>query len=167
MTVRVILNGGSQRSYVTEKLRDAMNLPLLHSESLTIKPFGSNTGSCRQQCKVVNLCIDIEGSDNVTLSAICVPIISSPVQGQCPREKARVYPNLTDFLTLADDCEKKEQIYILVGADQYWNLVTGRVVQGKSGPTVIHTKLTWVLSGPVHCQVPLSSTAINLKVRMY
>ena len=67
-------------------------------------------------------------------------------------------------LTLADDCEEEAQIDMLVGTTQYCNLVTGRVVQGESGPTAIHTKLAWVLSGPVHCQVPvpLSSTAINL-----
>ena len=129
-----------------------MNFLLLHSESLTIKLFGSNIGSC-QQCKIVNLCIDIEGSDNVTLSAICVPVISSPFKGQS-------LPKID--LTFGDDCEEEAQIDILVGTNQYWNLVTGRVVQGESGPTTIHTKLAWVLSGPVHCQVPSSATAINL-----
>ena len=33
---------------------------------------------------------------------------------------------------------------------------------GESGPTAIHTKLGWVLSGPVHYQVPSSNTTINL-----
>lgn len=59
VTVEIILDGGSQRSYVTKKLRDAINLLVSHSESLTMKPFGSNTVS-HQQCKVVNLCIDIK-----------------------------------------------------------------------------------------------------------
>ena len=56
MAIGIILDGGSQRSYVTERIRDALNLPVAHSESLTINPFGSNTG-IHQQCKVVNLCI--------------------------------------------------------------------------------------------------------------
>ena len=74
---------------------------------------------------------------------------------------ARVYPHLTG-LPLADDCEEEAQVDILVAADQYWNRVTGRAAQGESGPTAVHTKLGWVLSGPVHCQIPSSSTAINL-----
>jgi len=101
------------------------------------------------------------GSEDVMLSAICVPVISSPVQGQCPRQAVRNYPHLAG-LTLADDCEGEAQVDILVGADQYWNLVTGGVIRGESGPTAIHTKLGWVLSGPVHYQVPSSSTTINL-----
>lgn len=119
-----------------------MNLPVSHSESLTIKPFGSNTGS-HQQCQVVNLYIDVKDSDDIILSAICVSVISSPVRGQCPRRAARVYPHFSG-LTSADDCEEEAQVDILVGADQYWNLVTDRVVQGESGPTAIDTKLSWV-----------------------
>ena len=160
MTIGVILDGGSQRSYVTERVRDALHLPVSHSESLTIKPFGSNTGS-HQQCKVVNLCMETLGDNDVTLSAICVPVISSPVQGQCPRQAVRNYPHLTG-LTLADDCEGEADIDILVGADQYWNLVTGGLIRGDSGPTAMHTKLGWVLSGPVNYQVPSSSATVNL-----
>ena len=33
MTIGIILDGGSQRSYVTERIRDALNLPVAHSES--------------------------------------------------------------------------------------------------------------------------------------
>ena len=156
MTIGIILDGGSQRSYVTERIRDALNLPVAHSESLTINPVGSNTG-IHQQCKVVNLGIGTLGSDDVTLSAICVPVISSPVQGQCPRQAMSSYSHLAS-LTLPDDCEGEADIDILVGADQYWNFVTGRLIQGDSGPTAILTKLGWVLSGPVHYQAPSSTT---------
>ena len=138
MTIGIILDGESQRSYVTEKVRDALNLPVSHSESLTIKHFGSSTGN-HQQCKVVNLCIGTLGSSDVTLSAICVPVISSPVQGQCLRQAMSYYPHLAG-LTLAADCEGEADIDILVGADQYWNLVTVRLIRGDSGPTAIHTK---------------------------
>ena len=117
MTIGIILDGGSQRSYVKERICDALNLPVAHSELLTINPFGSNTG-IHQQCKVVNLCMGTMGSDDVTLSAICVPVISSPVQGQCPRQAMSSYSHLAG-LTLADDCEGEANINILVGADQY------------------------------------------------
>jgi len=53
-------------------------------------------------------------------------------------------------LTLADHCDGKADIYILVGADQYWYLVTGGLIRGDSGPTAMHAKLGWVLSGPVN-----------------
>ena len=93
MTIGIILDGGSQRSYVTERIRDALNLPVLLSESLKIKPFGSNTG-IYQQCKEVNLCIGTLGTDDVTLSAICNPVISSPGQVQCPRQAVIILDHL-------------------------------------------------------------------------
>ena len=39
----------------------------------------------------------------MTLSAISVPLISSPVQGQFPKETAQKYPPLSE-LDLEDDC---------------------------------------------------------------
>ena len=38
---------------------------------------------------------------------------------------------------------------VLIGADYYWEIVTGRICRGGSGPIAIETKLGWVLSGPV------------------
>lgn len=45
--------------------------------------------------------------------------------------------------------EDNIDIDILVGSDQYWSLVSGRVVRGGHGPIAIETKLGWVLLGPV------------------
>ena len=53
MTVRIILHGGSQRSHVTERVKNDMKLQVSHLESLTIKPFSSSNGT-HQSCEVVN-----------------------------------------------------------------------------------------------------------------
>ena len=37
------------------------------------------------------------------------------------------------------------EIDMLIG---YWELTTGRTIQGQTGPVAIHIKLGWVLSGP-------------------
>ena len=54
-------------------------------------------------------------------------------------------------LKLADFCTEGETlgVDILVGSDYYWKLVTGHTIKGAQGPTAVHTKLGWVLSGPV------------------
>ena len=46
-------------------------------------------------------------------------------------------------LDLADSSKVGEelQIDVLIGSDHYWQLVTGQIIQGDSGPTVIHTHL--------------------------
>ena len=146
VNVRLILDGGSQRSYITEGIKAKLNLQPSHSETLTIKPFGFSGGS-PQQRDVVPLCIAVKGGKDVTLSAISVPLISLPVQGKFPKETAQKYPHPSG-LELADDCSEDATVDMLIGADNYWNFVMGGVVRGASGPTAIHTKMGWVLSGP-------------------
>ena len=53
-------------------------------------------------------------------------------------------------MDLADpDDSDNLPISILIGADYYWRVVTGRIIHGRVGPTAVQTKFGWVLSGPV------------------
>ena len=67
-------------------------------------------------------------------------------------------------LRLADYCAEGEtlNVDILVGSDYYWTLVTGHTIRGTRGPTALHTKLGWVLSGPVSCGNPGGEQRSNL-----
>ena len=57
-------------------------------------------------------------------------------------------------------------IDMLIGSDYYWQLVTGSICRGSSGPVAVHTKLGWVLSGPsslgdhTQCSMNLSVTHV-------
>ena len=53
-------------------------------------------------------------------------------------------------IDLADysDGHESLEVDILIGSDQYWDLVTGETRRGNYGPVAICTKLGWVLSGP-------------------
>ena len=70
VSVGVFVDGGSQRSYVTEGIRNAMKLPVLHSESLTIKPFGSSSGMPRH-CDVVSLCMGTGTDEDYMRTDMC------------------------------------------------------------------------------------------------
>ena len=50
------------------------------------------------------------------------------------------------------DIEDVLEVDMLIGSDFYWSLVTGIVWWGRSGPMAVHTKLEWILSGPVDWQ---------------
>ena len=54
-------------------------------------------------------------------------------------------------LDLADssDGQSRLEVDVLIGSDQYWQLTSGQIRRGSSGPIAIHTGLGWVLSGPV------------------
>ena len=52
---------------------------------------------------------------------------------------------------------------VLVGADHYWDLVTGDIVKGEYGPTAINSRLVWLISGPAESpSSPDKSTTSSL-----
>ena len=71
-------------------------------------------------------------------------------------------------LDLADysEGETSWEVDMLIGSDYYWDIVTGGVSRGSHGPVAIHTKLGWVLSGPlpseklVECSTNLVTTHV-------
>ena len=76
---------------------------------------------------------------------VCEPLIGQPMD-VCINQN----PYLTS-LELADwaDQGSRLEVDVLIGSDYYWDLVTGAVSKSTGGPTAIHTKLGWVLSGPI------------------
>ena len=46
------------------------------------------------------------------------------------------------------------EVDVLIGSDHYWDVVTGAICKSNGGPTAIHTKLGWVLSGPTAVECP-------------
>jgi len=53
-------------------------------------------------------------------------------------------------LDLADPPSKEPQgIDLLIGSDYYWNIVGEELIRTEGGPTVVQSKLGWLLSGPV------------------
>ena len=159
LEVRAILDLGSQRSYITTQARAALQLKKVRSESMIIKPFGSATRD-RQICDIVELKILTKKSGPLILATVVVPHICDPIHAP-PTTATGAYQHLYG-LELADsgDTSGELKIDVLVGSDYYWQVVTGRVIRGASGPTAVETKLGWVLSGPVEGVAP-ENAAIN------
>ena len=71
------------------------------------------------------------------MSMLTVPIICSPLQNQAVKFAATTYQHLNG-LSLADSNSSDEN-----------ESSFGSFKWGESGPTALHTKIGWVLSGPV------------------
>lgn len=100
---------------------------------------------------IVRLCISAKDRDEVQLSELVVLLICDPLQGQSIAQASISHSHLRG-LKPAGDCSGDDDamVDILVGSDQYCQIVTERVVRGDHGPTAFQTKLGWVLSGPLH-----------------
>ena len=79
---RIIFDSGSQRSFVTNKLKDSLKLPIVGRESMIIKAFGPHSSDV-QICDLTTLKIKNKLSDlSVDIQALSVSCIASPIQGQ-------------------------------------------------------------------------------------
>ena len=77
---------------------------------------------------------------------ICEPLVGQPVS-ECIKGNRHLAPwEIADVV----DGASTLTVDILIGADYYWEILTGRLCRGESGPTGIHKKVGWVLSGPTN-----------------
>jgi len=161
MEVRAVLDQRSQPSYVSTEVRDSLRLKKARTESLVIKTFGNETGTYRT-CDVVSLGLRPLDGGLLQLSTVLVPHICNPMSIQSIASCKLLYSHIAG-LKLADPGETvgELKVDVLIGSDHYWEVVTGKIVEGQGGPVAIETKLGWVLSGPIDKLTPMS-TAINL-----
>ena len=121
--IRLILDGGNQRSYVPTHTQQALGLPVVHKELLIIRPFGDEQGSTRE-CDIVEIDLALQDGSHTTVSAISVPYISSEFEGQYIADAMKKYGHLQG-MKLADNGEGSNNVDMLLGADSYWQIVTG------------------------------------------
>ena len=168
MNIRLMFDGGSQRSYITERVKEVLGLDTECSEVVNIKTFGSETTKT-QTVDVVTASIHLKEGTEISISFSTVPLICEPLSCQPVAYSKRQYRHLSG-LDLADYSRVGEELQIdaLIGLDHYWRLVTGRVVHGESGPTAIYTQLGLYLSISVYLRMfiylfynPLSQLILN------
>ncbi len=159
--LRMLLHGGSQRSYLTERARRRLNLTSVGEQKLSIAAFGSTRGG-PQVCPIVNVGMLLKGYPSLTMPLLVVPRICEPLISQPISLCFKQNPQLAGF-EFADwaDSDDELEVDILIGADWYWELVTGKIAKNPGCPTAIHTRLGWVLSGPVPAGTA-SSCSTNL-----
>ena len=160
--VRLIFDNCSQRSFIKSSLRQKLKLPTVRTELLAVKTFASDIEKM-QKLDVVNIKVRSCKNLNITeLEVYVVPLICSPVSSQIINVVKESYEFLKD-LELADnsDVSCEMEIDILVGANHYWDFVTGRIKRSGNGLTAVNTTLGWVLNGTVNIN-PAQVQSVNL-----
>ena len=116
--VRIILNNGSQRSYLT---REKLALTTTSTQQLSITAFGSKT----KPCEAVRVQIRTRSKPDLELDLFVVPHICDALAAHPSSSYLRWYPHLT-HLEHADDVEGDTplEVDVLIGSDTYWNLVS-------------------------------------------
>ena len=150
VTIRILLDRGSQRSYISERAKEKLDLFPKRKEKLFIKTLGQENEDLRE-CGIVKFCVrGLNQSSGVQMTAHTVPLICGPLVNQAVQFAQQSYSHLVD-LKLADqpsqDCGS--EVDVLIGNDFYRSFFTGDTKRGESGPVAMKTSLGWVLPGPV------------------
>ena len=144
VAIDVLFDSGSQRSYVSGELKKKLSLNVENAETINLNTFGSDKYS-KKKCEVVSINIEVE-NQAIPVRALSYPTICSPFSSRSL--KVSDYPHLRR-LKLADSVDSNaRRVQLLIGADHYYDFVTGDVIKGTSGPVAVSSKLGWLLSGP-------------------
>ncbi|XP_011407795.1 PREDICTED: uncharacterized protein LOC105311847 [Amphimedon queenslandica] len=146
--LRFLLDSGSQRSFITKRAKDKLRLRTTDQKMMSIITFGA-TVTRSQKCDIVKLGVQtMEGSLEVMLFS--VPSICEPLSGSSIQLCLENYKHLQGLeLEDVSNLEGMVEPDVLIGSDCYWEFVSGEIIKGMRGPTASHTKLGWVLSGPL------------------
>ena len=159
LKVRAVLDTGSQRSYATDTVKKALNLDSKEMQQLSIATFGT-TAQDPQGYGVIRVGLKLKDGKTqelplITVTSICEPLTAQPISMCWEKFEHLKQLDLADYSNGQDPL----QIDVLIGADYYWELVTGRTSRCENGPVAVHTRLGWVLSGPIpQTKQPESST---------
>ena len=143
----ILFDEGSQRSFLTSDLADALSLHPTKQEDICISTFGANN-PISQKLDVASIKLKTRSGRYVPLSVLIVPSIAVPLTHTVNTEVVQL-PYLRE-LPLAHPVTSNEnfKISLLIGVDHYWDIVEDDIIRG-NGPTAMNSKLGYLLSGPL------------------
>ena len=165
ISCKVILDSGSQRSYITKKAAEEIGAVILHKEKMMIGGFGGTTTKAKLH-NVVEVLLSKKNYDfNLKLRGIVVDRICSPIQGSYVDYCAKTFPQL-DGLSLADEDSKgnTQEVQVLIGLDHYHDIVTGELIKTENGPVAVGSKFGYILSGSIGHIHTTSNRSLNTRV---
>ncbi|XP_057310540.1 uncharacterized protein LOC130648504 [Hydractinia symbiolongicarpus] len=151
----VLFDNCSQKSFITSNAKQRSKLKIIRSEILNVKVFGDNSEKPRKLDVVKVKIKNAHSNDYSVIEAYVMDMICSPLSNQRVDLAQTLLPNIC----LADNnASDKKQIDVLIGANYYWNFVTGQIIKTENALTAVQTILGWTLNGNVR----VSSSTVNV-----
>jgi hypothetical protein len=143
---RLVLDTGSHRSYIVDSIAKELKLKSLQTETLEVKGFAANTTTVRSD--LVAFGIVERGGSVRRIEANTTPVISD-----CSVQPTMVSPKDWEVISamgqsLADDISGSDTgLDILVGADYFWEFVTGARLKTETELLLIPSTLGLLVAG--------------------
>ena len=134
MTVRVLLDSGSQLSYIRKNIAEPLDLQG-PSWLLSVTTLGEETSETKRFQRVKFTLSPIKGDSKVEIEALSISKICNPLGPE-------IFPR------------GSVQVDVLIGADHYYSFVTGVCKRGSSSETLVAVEscFGWIVTGQVNRQ---------------
>ncbi|XP_044027348.1 uncharacterized protein LOC122864200 isoform X1 [Siniperca chuatsi] len=163
---RCLLDGGSQRSFIHRSVVRALGLPVVRQETLNLHVFGS-TSPVTEKCNIVRVQLEnmwntekrleIEAVETPQVCTALIKVPSEPIQTEIKKRGLQ----LADFpLEGAND----QELQVLIGADFYWQAVTGTVQKVTNSLVAVECIFGWALQGPVATSSVTDTTCMHISL---
>ena len=156
--IKCLLDPGAQMSFLTDRVKNALNLKPISEENSLVNVFLSKKYEKMKSDKV-SINLKRNSKNDFNMEILCKPFICLPIANQPIEHAQKNYEFLKD-LNLADS-KTMGEIDLLIGSDFYWSLVTGKIKRGKEEDLVaIETDFGWVLNGPINEKIANTHVAL-------
>ena len=127
LKIKVPLDPGSQKTYLSGAVKDYLKLGVIIKQNVVIKTFESTNGHLKELGEFKFALRGLyENCLRLYMSGFSVPVVCGPVSGPKIDFVKNSYPLLRD-LKLADSGQNKGKIDLLIRADFDWSVVDGAV----------------------------------------
>ncbi|VDL76635.1 unnamed protein product [Nippostrongylus brasiliensis] len=159
--VRILIDTGSELSFITSNLVEELHLHIKATRSLRIKTFGSKVTKEEEHRVVQALIQDSEGNRH-TFQLLDTPVITGSTPPIRLTQKDLAYIH-TEKLTVPSEKDDRRPPEILLGCDNLWEVMEGRKIKLPSGLYLIDTKFGYMISGKssINNQLDANTTAIQ------
>lgn len=145
LLLRCLIDSGAQHSYLSRSVANRLQLKLIKTVNIVHSLFGGThtAPGCHQVYRLPLISLDRDFKCNIEVlgqDVICGEI--SPLTS----DEVRVLMDI-DEIALAHREDVPNDIELLLGADVFGRLLTGKIKETHNGLVALHTSLGWTLTG--------------------
>ncbi|XP_023947664.2 uncharacterized protein LOC112052716 [Bicyclus anynana] len=147
ITTKALLDSGSQCTFITQNLKEQLNLITLPSSTHNVLGIGNIPLKLGAERCEIRLQSKLSAFNSI-LSCLVIPKIA----GKIPKSFIdTTHLNLKSYELADPSFFEPAEIGLLLGADVFWDLILFKQHSlGKGNPILRQSKLGWLIAGPMH-----------------